>query len=95
LNIEPQAGYIIDSLGWVYYRQGKYDLALKNLRKAAEITKDDPVVLEHLGDVHKELGKSEKAIEYWEKALPLSEKEEGLKERVEQKIQSLKSIMRK
>ena len=50
------------------------------------------MVLEHLGDVHKELGESEKAIEYWKKALPLSEKEEGLKERVEQKIQGLKSI---
>src|SRR3970282_1155612 len=45
LEINPGNGFIIDSLGWVYYRQGKYDLALKTLRKAAEITKDDPVVL--------------------------------------------------
>ncbi len=95
LEIKPDDGYIIDSLGWVYYRQGKYDLALKTLQKAVEITKDDPVVLEHLGDVYKELGESEKALEYWEKALSFSGKEEGLKERVEQKIQSLKSIMRK
>jgi len=39
LEIKPDDGYIIDSLGWVYYRQGKYDLALKNLRKAAELLK--------------------------------------------------------
>ena len=33
LEIKPDDGYIIDSLGWVYYRQGKYDLALKTLRR--------------------------------------------------------------
>jgi tetratricopeptide (TPR) repeat protein len=95
LDLKPDNGYIADSLGWVYYRQGKFDLALKTLQKAAEMTHDDPVVLEHLGDVYKELGEPEKAIQYWEKSVSFSEKEEGLKDRVDQKIQQLKSAVKK
>jgi hypothetical protein len=51
--------------------------------------------LEHLGDAYKELGESERAIECWLKSLSFSEKEEDLRERVEKKIQSLKSIIKK
>lgn len=91
LDIKPNSGYILDSLGWVYYRQGRYESALKVLLKAVEITKDDAVIMEHLGDVYKELGAAEKAIECWEKSLSFSEIEEGLKDRVEQKIRNLKS----
>jgi tetratricopeptide (TPR) repeat protein len=89
LELKPDNGYIIDSLGWVYFKLGKYDDALKNLLKAAEIVKDDPVIFEHLGDVYYSKGIPEKAREFWEKAIEFHEKEEGLKERVEKKIQNL------
>jgi tetratricopeptide (TPR) repeat protein len=95
LELKPDNGYILDSLGWVYYRQGRYELSLKTLMKAVEITKNDPVVIEHLGDTHKALGATEKALEYWEKSLTIPEKDEELKKRVEQKIKSLKSSTKK
>ncbi|MCK7502773.1 MAG: tetratricopeptide repeat protein [Desulfobacterales bacterium] len=52
--------------------------------------KDDPVLFEHLGDVYKTLGDPAKAIESYEKSLRQHEKEEGLKDRVEQKLKELR-----
>ena len=89
LELKPDSGYIIDSLGWVYFKMGHYDEAMKILQRAAEIVKDDPVLYEHLGDVYRLKGLKEKAKEFWEKSLEFHEKEEGLKERVERKIKEL------
>jgi tetratricopeptide (TPR) repeat protein len=90
LDLKPDNGYILDSLGWVYYKQGKYETALDIIIKASEITKNDPVVLEHLGDTYLALHRPDKAREFWEKSLTYQEKEEGFKERVEKKIRELK-----
>ncbi|MCX5718839.1 MAG: tetratricopeptide repeat protein [Nitrospirae bacterium] len=89
LELKPDSGYIIDSLGWVYFKMGNYDEAMKILQRAAEMVKDDPVIYEHIGDVYSSKGLKERAKEFWEKSLELQEKEEGLKERVEKKIQEL------
>ena len=90
LSLRPDNGFIMDSLGWVYFKQGRLEKALEILTKAVELTKDDPVVLEHLGDLYHAMGNAEKAGEFWKKAIIYQEKEEGLKERVEEKIEGLK-----
>lgn len=82
LEIKPDAPYIADSLGWVYYRMGRYEEALAKIREAAEKMKDDATVLEHLGDVYNKLGDQESAVEYWRRALKA---DPGLS-RVEEKI---------
>jgi len=51
LELRPEDGYILDSLAWVYYKQGKYDLAQQQLESAMKKQPDEPVILEHLGDV--------------------------------------------
>jgi tetratricopeptide (TPR) repeat protein len=91
LALKPESGYIMDSLGWVYYKSGKYPEALEMLLKASEIVKDDPTILEHIGDVYLAIGVTEKAQEYWAKSLGYHEKgeDEGLKERVVQKIKEV------
>jgi tetratricopeptide (TPR) repeat protein len=89
LEIKPGNGFIIDSLGWVYFRKGKYKEAIERLIRAVDITQDDPVILEHLGDVYNADGQTEKAIELWEKAIQFHHKEEGLKQRVEKKLRQL------
>jgi len=61
---------------------------LENL--ASEIEKEDPVILEHLGDVYIKLDDIEAAIKAWEASLEYHEKEEGLKERIEGKIENLR-----
>jgi tetratricopeptide (TPR) repeat protein len=66
---EPDNGYIIDSLGWVYYRKGQYTEATAYLERAVELVPDDPTILEHLGDLYLQMNKSDKAMEYFEKRL--------------------------
>jgi tetratricopeptide (TPR) repeat protein len=69
LDIEPGNGAYLDSLGWVYYRQEKLDLAERYLTRSLESVKRDPVVHSHLGDVYHKLGKIELAKHHWEKSL--------------------------
>jgi tetratricopeptide (TPR) repeat protein len=79
----------MDSLGWVYFKLGQHEEALQILLKAVPLVKDDPVVFEHIGDIYQSMGLREKAKEFWEKARASHAKseEEGLKERVEKKLQ--------
>lgn len=72
LDGDPENGAYLDSLGWLYYRQGKYDQALTELLRAVEALKeDDPTVLDHLGDTYARLNQTAKSLEYWQKALIL------------------------
>jgi predicted negative regulator of RcsB-dependent stress response len=68
-----------------------YPEALVEIEKALELEKEDPLIFEHLGDVHVKLGDKEAAIKAWEKALEYHEKEKGLKERIEKKIKNLEN----
>jgi len=75
LKISPDSGYIIDSLGWVYYRKGQYDKALDSLEKAFSLKSDDPTIAEHLGDVYFKKNEYQRSIEMYEKALSLEHQE--------------------
>ena len=59
---EPDSPAFLDSLGWIYYKQGKYNDALYYIKKAAEGL-DDPVIYDHLADIYEKLGRSDKAKE--------------------------------
>ena len=94
IEIEPNRGYIMDSLGWIYYKKGKLDEAIQLLERAAELTSDDPTIMEHLGDAYRDKGNTLKAIEYYEKGLQLNEEEDKeLKERLRKKIQIAKQLL--
>ena len=67
--IEPQNGAYLDSLGWVYYRMGNYDLAEENLRLASEKIGTDPTVQAHLGDLYQKTGRLKLATAHWQRAL--------------------------
>ena len=71
VDIEPRNGAYLDSLGWVYYRQGKLDLAEKFLGQASQLMPRDPTVQEHLGDVYAKRGEYAKALERYKTALDL------------------------
>jgi tetratricopeptide (TPR) repeat protein len=55
LTAEPDNGAYLDSLGWAYFRMGRTDEARPLLERAVALTRGDPVVREHLGDVYKSL----------------------------------------
>jgi len=69
LTFEPNNGAYLDSLGWVYFKLGKYDLAEENLTKAAVHMGSDPTVQEHLGDLYQKTGRLKLAAAHWERAV--------------------------
>lgn len=88
VELKPENGYIRDSLGWVYYRQGKLDEAIKTLEQAVKLSPDDPAIMDHLADVYLESGRATDAIKTYRKALELF-KEDKDRSRVEEKIRIL------
>ena len=84
LQIEPDNGSYLDSLGWVEFRKGRFDQALADLLRAAKnIDHEDAVVFEHIGDVYLKLNRVPQALEAWQKALVLDPKNKKLAEKIE------------
>jgi tetratricopeptide (TPR) repeat protein len=69
IELDPANGAYLDSLGWAYFKLGKYDLAEQNLSKAVQRTPNDPTVQDHLGDVYQKTGRLKQAAAHWERAL--------------------------
>ena len=69
VELDPANGAYLDSLGWAYYRLGKYDLAEENLVKASQKINTDPTVHSHLGDLYQKTGRLKQAATHWERAL--------------------------
>ena len=73
---QPNSGYIVDSLGWVLYRLGRYDEAIGHMERAAELEPVDPVVNDHLGDVLWSVGRFTEAEFQWKRALSFVKEDE-------------------
>ena len=69
VELDPANGAYLDSLGWAYFKLGKYDLAEENLVKAAQRINSDPTVQDHLGDLYQKTGRLKLAAAHWEHAL--------------------------
>jgi tetratricopeptide (TPR) repeat protein len=69
VDLDPANGAYLDSLGWAYFRLGKYELAEDNLLKASQKINTDPTVLDHLGDLYQKTGRLKLAAANWERAL--------------------------
>jgi tetratricopeptide (TPR) repeat protein len=69
LQTEPDNGSYLDSLGWAYFKDGKFDLAAEHLKRAADQMSTNSVVQDHYGDVLFRLGRYNEAIAAWSKAL--------------------------
>jgi len=82
LATDPENGAFLDTLGWIYYMQGRYAEALKELQKASTFVADDPSVWEHLGDTWLKLGNRDEASKHWKKALELDPESHRLIERL-------------
>jgi len=69
LQIDPNNGAYLDSLGWAYLKMNRVDLAEAPLEKAAHLIPGDPTVQEHLGHLYFRMGKKMEAEQQWEQAL--------------------------
>lgn len=71
LKVKPDNGYFVDSLAWVYFKQGKNRLAWQEIRRAVQLVDSDPVIWEHYGDIARALKLFSEARKGYEKALEL------------------------
>ena len=69
LELEPNNGAYLDSLGWAYYKMNRFDQAANQLEKAARLISSDPTIHEHLGHTYLQLGKKREAQQLFERAL--------------------------
>jgi Flp pilus assembly protein TadD len=92
LVVEPEDGFYVDSLGWVYYQKGQYKKAVEELERAVTITNNDPTITEHLGDAYRKMGKLREASHQYDDALKRSQ-ETDQQSRLKDKIQDLRTAM--
>ena len=71
LALKPEAGYIIDSLGWVYYKKALYDQAIVYLERAHKKMPQDATIAEHLADAYMKKFRLRDALRLYKKALTL------------------------
>lgn len=88
IALKPDNGYIVDSLGWVFYRLGDFQRAVKELNRSLELEPADPHIHDHLGDAYRALGKETAALEQYRKALNMFD-DEKKKAAVQKKIDAL------
>src|SRR5438876_200177 len=83
----PDDGYIVDSLGWAYYRIGNYEDAVKNLERAIDLKPEDSTTNDHLGDAYWRIGRTLEAKFQWAHARDLKPEPEELP-KIEAKIEN-------
>ena len=83
----PDDGYIVDSLGWAYYRIGNNENAVKHLERAVELKPDDPTINDHLGDAYWKIGRQLEAKFQWSHALGLKPEPDDAK-KIEDKLKN-------
>ncbi len=96
IALDPNNGAYLDSLGWVYFKMGKYDLAEESLTKAENRMSSDPTVHEHLGDLYQKTGRLklaaahwERSVQEWSKTIP-AEQDSDAYAKVQQKLDAAK-----
>jgi len=87
--LEPDNGAYVDSLGWVYYRLGRFEQARATLERATRLETADGTVQEHLGDVYGAMGQRDRAGEAYRRAIALEAGDPAKAEAVRRKLDSL------
>jgi tetratricopeptide (TPR) repeat protein len=91
VELRPNDGYIVDSLGWAYYQLGDYEEAVKHLERAIGLPcgdhqcSSDPVINDHLGDAYWRVGRKIEARFQWRHARDSDPDPKDL-ERIERKL---------
>ena len=85
LSQRPTSGFMVDSLGWLFFRTGQYEKAVAEMERAIELTPDDATINSHLGDTLAAVGRTEEARFQWQRAL-LYSPDPALKAELERKL---------
>lgn len=71
VDLRPSDGYVVDSLGWAYFRLGRFDDAVREMERAVSLKPEDPVLNDHLGDAYWRVGRKLEATFQWNQARDL------------------------
>ncbi|MCW8858553.1 MAG: tetratricopeptide repeat protein [Deltaproteobacteria bacterium] len=82
LELKP-SGYIIDTLGWVLFKLGRYAESRERLEEATRLHPEDAVIREHLGDLYRAMKLWPLAAESYRRALQLDPQAKGVREKLE------------
>ena len=81
---DPGNASYLDTIGWIYFKLGKFKSAKTNIEKSLEINPNSAVVLEHLGDVYNGMKDYSNAVKYWKLSLEKNPENPSLKEKINQ-----------
>ncbi len=85
--LSPGDGAIVDSLGWAFYRLGRYTDAVRELERAVLLKAGDPTINDHLGDAYWKVGRRREAFFKWSQALALNPEPEEI-EKITRKLET-------
>lgn len=85
VELRPDDGYIVDSLGWAYYRMGRFEDAVAELERAVQLRAGDATINDHLGDAYWRVGRKLEAVYQWNRAL-ISEGDDVNRDQIKEKI---------
>ncbi len=100
LALRPNDGFILDTLGWVLYKQNKMSEAIKALEKAHKLESNESIIAEHLGDVYFKIALPQKAREMYEHAVKNEQNDQNIKklrskiDTVEERLQTEISVQK-
>jgi tetratricopeptide (TPR) repeat protein len=92
VQLRPNDGYIVDSLGWAYFRLGDYSQSTRYLERAIELLPQDPTINDHLGDAYWRSGRVAEARFQWRRALqfqPEADEVKGIQVKLEHGLGAL------
>ncbi len=81
LAIKP-SGYIVDTLGWIYFKMGRFSESREQLEKATEMHPNDAVIQEHLGDLYRAMKLWDKAVSAYQQALEIDSQATQVEEKL-------------
>ncbi|WP_424981891.1 tetratricopeptide repeat protein [Maritalea sp. S77] len=95
--LRPEDGYIVDSLGWAYYRLERFEEAAETLERAARLSPSDPTINDHLGDAYWQVNRKREARFQWSIALELAGEDdaeliEEIREKLDGNLSALKRV---
>ena len=82
LKHEPENPAYTDTLGWIHYKQERFEEAMVAIRKANSLLPSDPILNDHMGDVLHALDRTDEAVEYWKRSFVLDPDNEVLREKL-------------
>jgi Tfp pilus assembly protein PilF len=82
VDLQPENASYLDTIGWIFFRLGRFTEAETYVKKAISKGEVNAVVYEHLGDIYYRMNQKDLAIEHWNMALKLDEQNAQLRDKI-------------